>query len=66
MKIAHNISQNAPLAYSIEDAARALSIGRTNLYRFINEGKLEVRKLGGRTLVPAESLRRLIDDAPTV
>lgn len=66
MKIVHNISHPAPLAYSIEDAARALSIGRTNLYRFINEGKLEVRKLGGRTLVPAESLRRLIDDAPTV
>jgi len=53
-----------PLAYSINEACRVSSLGRTNLYRFIREGKLEIRKLNGRTLVPAASLRRLIDEAP--
>lgn len=53
-----------PVAYSIAEACRMSSLGRTNLYRFINEGKLEVRKLGRRTLVPAASLRRLIEEAP--
>lgn len=54
-----------PLAYSIDEACRVSSLGRTNLYRFIREGKLDIRRLGGRTLVPAESLRRLIEQAPT-
>lgn len=53
------------IAYPIADACRAVGIGRTNLYRLINEGKLEARKIGGRTLIPAESLRRLINDAPS-
>lgn len=50
-----------PLAYSVADAIRVSSIGRTRLYQLINEGKLEVRKIGKRTLIPAASLRRLID-----
>lgn len=50
-----------PLAYSIDDACRVSSLGRTRLYQLINEGKLQVRKIGKRTLVPAASLRALID-----
>lgn len=57
--------QLEPVAYSIPEACRVSSLGRTNLYRFINEGKLEARKLGGRVLIPAESLRRLIEQAPS-
>lgn len=49
-----------PIAYSIADACRVTSIGKTRLYQLINEGKLEARKIGGRTLIPADSLRRLI------
>jgi excisionase family DNA binding protein len=52
--------QFEPLAYSIENACRVSSLGRTNIYRLIKEGKLEVTKIGGRTLVKADSLRRLI------
>ena len=50
-----------PLAYSVVEACRVTSIGRTRLYQLINEGCLEVRKIGKRTLIPAASLRRLID-----
>ncbi len=41
----------APLFVRVEDAARALAIGRTNLYRLLGEGKLRATKLGGRTLI---------------
>ena len=50
-----------PLAYSVAEACRVTSIGRTRIYALINEGKLEVRKVGKRTLIPAGSLRALIE-----
>ncbi len=50
-----------PLAYSINEACRVSSLGRTRLYQLIGEGKLDVRKIGKRTLIPAASLRALID-----
>jgi excisionase family DNA binding protein len=49
-----------PLAYSINEACRVSSLGRTRLYQLIGEGKLDVRKIGKRTLIPAASLRALI------
>lgn len=50
-----------PLAYSIAEACRVSSLGRTRLYQLIGEGRLEVRKIGKRTLIPATSLRALIE-----
>lgn len=49
------------LAYSIPEACAATSIGRSKLYELISEGRLEVRKIGKRTLIPAASLQRLLD-----
>ena len=48
------------LAYSINDTAKALSLGRTSIYAMIADGRLEAFKLGRRTLIKAESIRRLI------
>lgn len=50
-----------PLAYSVADACRVSSIGRTRLYQLIGEGRLQARKVGKRTLIPAASLRALIE-----
>ena len=50
-----------PLCYSIADACRVTSIGRTKLYALLKTGQLEARRIGGRTLIPAASLRRLIE-----
>jgi excisionase family DNA binding protein len=50
-----------PLAISINDAAKALGVGRTSIYQMINDGRLEAFKLGRRTLVKTESIRRLVD-----
>lgn len=50
-----------PLAYSVSEACRVSSLGRTRLYQLIGEGRLEARKIGRRTLIPAASLRALIE-----
>lgn len=52
------------LAYTIADATHALSIGRTKLYALIAEGKIEARQCGGRTLIPADSLKEFLASLP--
>jgi excisionase family DNA binding protein len=55
--------QTSPaLAYSINEACRISSLGRTSIYALIAAGKLQSRKIGKRTLIPAESLQRLINE----
>ncbi|WP_086617142.1 helix-turn-helix domain-containing protein [Erythrobacter tepidarius] len=50
-----------PLAYSVKEACKATSLGKTYLYFLIKEGKLEARKIGNRTIIPAASLHALIE-----
>lgn len=52
-----------PLALSINDAARALSLGRTSIYAMIGDGRLQAFKLGRRTLIKMESIRRVVAGA---
>jgi excisionase family DNA binding protein len=49
-----------PLAYRVNDALRVAGIGRTKLYELIRDGALPVRKIGKRTLIPADALRALV------
>jgi excisionase family DNA binding protein len=55
-----------PLAHTVPEAVRISGIGRTKLYKLIRSGDLDARKLGGRTLIPAEALRALISGLPRV
>ena len=48
------------LAYSINDTARALSLGRTSIYAMIADGRLVAFKLGRRTLIKADSIHKLL------
>ena len=50
-----------PLAVSINDTAKSLGVGRTTVYEMIKDGRLKAFKLGRRTLVRVESIRRLVD-----
>lgn len=54
--------QNVPekLAYSVKEACAVSSLSRTTIYTHIAEGRLRAVKVGGRTVIPAESLRALI------
>lgn len=51
-----------PITISINDAAKALGLGRTSIYALINEGRLETVKFGRRRLIKTETIRRLIDE----
>ena len=54
-------NQDPPkIAYSIREACKASSLGRTTLYAHIAAHRLKVVRIGGRTIIPAESLRALI------
>nr|PZN85221.1 MAG: hypothetical protein DIU57_07105 [Pseudomonadota bacterium] len=46
-------------AYRISEACTALGIGRTSLYKLVNEGKLRLINVAGRSLVPRSELERL-------
>lgn len=52
------------LTYGLIDAARALGIGRSSIYRLIAGGQLEARALGGRTVIPAASLHAFVASLP--
>lgn len=49
-----------PLAYSIKDACKLSSLGKTRLYELIDAGDLQVTRIGRRTLVRGDSLRKLL------
>lgn len=48
------------LTYSIKEACRASSLGRTTIYSHIAAGRLRANRIGGRTVIPADSLHALI------
>lgn len=51
------------LAYGIEDAAQALCVGKSTIWRWVHDGRVKTIKLGGRTLIRREELMRLLDEA---
>jgi excisionase family DNA binding protein len=48
------------LAYSIKEACKATSLSRTTIFSHIAAQRLHVVRIGGRTLIPAESLRSFL------
>jgi excisionase family DNA binding protein len=49
------------LAYSIKEACLVSSLGRTTIYNHIAENRLRAVRVGGRTLIPADSLHALVN-----
>lgn len=54
------------MLHTINDTCKLLSIGRTTVYRLIDDGHLERVKIGQRTLVTHDSICALIDSARQV
>lgn len=48
------------LGYSINEACKASSLGRTTIYGHIRAKRLQAVRIGGRTVIPAESLMALL------
>lgn len=53
-----------PIALQIPDAVKVSGLGRSSIYKAIQEGKLPTRKAGKRTLILADDLRKFIDALP--
>jgi len=47
--------------YSVNEARKQLSIGRTLVYKLIKAHELEVVKIHGRTLITKDSVAKLIE-----
>jgi excisionase family DNA binding protein len=52
------------LGYSIREACAASSLGRSTLYAHIKAARLRAVRIGGRTIIPADSLNSLIAGEP--
>ncbi len=55
-----NIMSTEPLALSVTEAARLLGISRPTLYTLLHRADFPSFKLGGRTLISAEGLRKWV------
>jgi len=55
------------LAYNINEAAKAIGIGRTKIYELIGEGRLVPKTVAGRRIIPRAQLEALVegDSQPT-
>lgn len=53
------------IAYTINEAAHALSISRGHLYKLLSEGHLTRRKVGKRTLILRDELESFIRSCPS-
>ena len=50
-----------PLTITVNDACKALGLGRTKIYELIAKGTLDTLKIGKRTLIKTASLRALVN-----
>jgi excisionase family DNA binding protein len=51
----------APISVRIATAVRMTGIGRSKLYELIQEGAIDIVKIGSATLIPIASLHRLLE-----
>lgn len=52
----------APELVSIKEAGRLLGLGRSTIYRLINEDRLQTRRIGSRTLVTRAAIAAILQD----
>ncbi len=48
------------IAFRIDDACRLSGLGRTTVYGLVRAGRLRLIRVGGRSLIDGDSLRRLL------
>ena len=56
---------NTPLLHSIQSSTQILGIGRSSLYGLIGEGKICTVKIGRRTLILDQEIRRYVESLTT-
>jgi excisionase family DNA binding protein len=53
-------------AYSVNEACKAMGLGRTKLYDLINAGKIVARKDGGRTVILPDDIESYLRALPVI
>lgn len=48
------------LAYSVHEAAATLGLSASSIWKWISLGQLRAVRVGGRTLIPADELERIL------
>lgn len=56
----HDTPDDRPLTVSVERARQLSGLGNTTLWLLIKKGRLQVVRIGGRTLISMSSLERLL------
>jgi excisionase family DNA binding protein len=58
----HRSNRAAPAraAYSVQEVAEQLGVCQASVYRALKRGELEAVLLGGRRLIPARSIEKLL------
>jgi len=51
-------------ALSIAETCKKIGVGRTLIYQLIEQGRLDARKLGNRTVILEDSADKLLDSLP--
>lgn len=51
-------------AWHVKDFCHSIGISRTTFYKAVKAGSIRVVSIGGRTLVPASEVARLLGDEP--
>ena len=59
----HYAEQEA-VAFNVAGACRVLGVSRSTLYPLMAAGKVDARKIGGRTVITAASLRAYVETLP--
>lgn len=59
----HTAPLTARLAYSVDEAAHLLSVGRDSIYELIRTGQLRTFKIGARRLVALRDIEAFVDQA---
>lgn len=54
-------SATEPISVRIPEAVRLTGLSRSRIYELMKSGEIEFVKVGGSTLIPFDSLQRLID-----
>ena len=52
--------------YSVRETEQIISASHATVYRLIGDGRLDARKLNGKTLISAASIDRLAAELPKV
>ncbi len=52
-----------PILVGITEAAKMLGLGRSSIYRMINDGTLDPVRLGGRVMIRIADIERLVERA---